>query len=289
DGDSADPLLEGTGAIVFVDVPLPPATGSLLPRIAALGADAFTPSWLRERIVSTDSAGVQHASVLKVPVIRDRPIRIGPPLLRQRLLDLNGCCNGAHTRAVINQPDGLFVSQRFAIDFVQLGDGTATFSGDPRNNESYFLYGADALAVSAGRIVDVRDGIEQNVPGEPLPPAQLDTAAGNYVIEELDDGHFALYAQLQPGSLRVVAGDHVSRGEVLGLVGNSGNSTEPHLHFQVMDRGSPFDADGLPYLFERFQLLGRVDLNSPELPFTKTVGSALRGQRLPLAGDVIGF
>ena len=62
----------------------------------------------------------------------------------------------------------------------------------------------------------------------------------------------ALYAHLQPRSLKVRSGDRVRRGQVLGLVGNSGNSVAPHLHFHVMDGPSPLDSNGLPYLIDSF-------------------------------------
>jgi murein DD-endopeptidase MepM/ murein hydrolase activator NlpD len=66
---------------------------------------------------------------------------------------------------------------------------------------------------------------------------------------------FAFYAHMQPGSLRVKLGEKVRRGQVLGLVGNSGNSTAPHLHFHVTDANSPLESEGLPYVFESFEQL----------------------------------
>jgi murein DD-endopeptidase MepM/ murein hydrolase activator NlpD len=79
---------------------------------------------------------------------------------------------------------------------------------------------------------------------------------GNHVIVDLGGGHYAFYAHLKPGSIRVRAGDRVHRGQVLGLVGNSGNSTEPHLHFHVSDANSPLGSEGVPYAYDRFDLVG---------------------------------
>ena len=64
-----------------------------------------------------------------------------------------------------------------------------------------------------------------------------------------------MYAHLQPGTLRVKAGDRVKAGQTLGLLGNSGSSTEPHLHFQVMNGTSLLDPEGIPYLIDSFELL----------------------------------
>jgi murein DD-endopeptidase MepM/ murein hydrolase activator NlpD len=69
---------------------------------------------------------------------------------------------------------------------------------------------------------------------------------------------------LQPGSIRVKPGERVRAGQLLGLVGNSGNSTAPHLHFHVSDRPSILEGEGLPYGIDRFSVEGRE--HSGELP-----------------------
>ena len=107
-------------------------------------------------------------------------------------------------------------------------------------------------------------------------PITLETIAGNHVIVDLGGGHFALWAHLRPGSLRVKVGDHVKRGQVLGLVGNSGNSSEPHLHFQVMDGPSSLGSEGVPYAFDAFDQLdatGQISTKKKELPSDKAVVS----------------
>ena len=105
-------------------------------------------------------------------------------------------------------------------------------------------------------VAATKEGIPENVPGNPpAVPITLETVGGNYVILDLGGGHFAFYAHLQPGSVRVKPVDHVRRGQVLGLVGNSGNSGGPHLHFQITDVGSPLGSEGLPYALESFDVL----------------------------------
>ena len=76
----------------------------------------------------------------------------------------------------------------------------------------------------------------------------------NYVILALGNGGLAFYAHLQPGRLRVKPGDRVRRGQVLGLLGNSGNSDAPHLHFHISDANS-LESEGLPYVFDSFETL----------------------------------
>ena len=88
-------------------------------------------------------------------------------------------------------------------------------------------------------------------------------ALGNYVVVDIGEGRFAFYAHMQPGSLRVKPGDKVTTGQVLGLLGNSGNTDAPHLHFHVMDGASPLLSDGLPYAFTSFTGEGRVTDEQP--------------------------
>jgi murein DD-endopeptidase MepM/ murein hydrolase activator NlpD len=98
-----------------------------------------------------------------------------------------------------------------------------------------------------------------------LDPARL---AGNHVITETA-GTYALYAHLVPGSVAVTRGQQVRAGEVLGRVGHSGNSTAPHLHFQLMDSADPLRAQGIPcafaaYLVERDGQWQRVERGIPD-------------------------
>ena len=86
---------------------------------------------------------------------------------------------------------------------------------------------------------------------------------GNHVVLDLGDGVFAVLAHLRRGSLRVTSGDRVRAGDVLGECGNSGNTSEPHLHFHLMDRRQPVIAAGLPFSFDRYEADGEVRSGVP--------------------------
>jgi murein DD-endopeptidase MepM/ murein hydrolase activator NlpD len=118
--------------------------------------------------------------------------------------------------------------------------------------------------VARGVVVRTQDGFVDNVPVGSLPPITLDNIGGNYIVVDIGRGHFAYYAHLQPGSLRVHVGDRVRAGQVLGLVGNSGNTDFPYLHFHVMNSPSPLPSDGLPYEFRSFTSPGSI-ANGDEL------------------------
>jgi hypothetical protein len=278
--DGSGALAPGGQGVVFVDL--------------ALSATERPPRRLTNRLMTLDlGGGVRRVSTLSLAVVQERPALIGAPLRGEHLIDLNGCCAGDHTRALLAFPDGLFLAQRYAIDFVRVDVSAALAGdnpfahGDPTQNESYLTFGDDVLAVTDGQIVDVRDGMAENVPNV-LPPPDVATAAGNYVVEALDDHRFALYAHVQPGSLRVRPGDRV-RGDVLALVGNTGNSSMPHLHFHVMDRPSPLDANGLPYVFDHFQLEATVDLSAADPQPVFVPAPRERHALLPMDGDLLGF
>jgi len=217
------------------------------------------PRTLRHRL-TFQRVGADTTSVTldapDVPASSDIAI-IGPPLRGGVWLAANGPSSiSGHRRAMIVVESGPHVAQRFAIDYVKLTEQGRTFQGDSLKNASYAAYGTDALAVSDAVVRVVKDGIPENVPGSRAVPITLETVGGNHVILDLGGGRYAFYAHLQPGSIRVKPGDRVKRGQVLGLVGNSGNSTEPHLHFHLSDAPSPLGSEGLPYVQENVESLG---------------------------------
>ena len=192
-------------------------------------------------------------------VTRRAPARLGPPLQGDRWLAADGCCTARrHIRAF--QPFGgsLFTAQRFAIDWERLDTAGRLFTGDKRVLTNWEGYGETILAVADGVVVRAIDGLPDQVPGalpEGLAPLEAD---GNAVFLRLRGGRIVFYAHMIPGSVAVREGQRVVRGQVLGRVGNSGNSSAPHLHLHVIDRNAIFGANGLPYVFDRYAITGRV-------------------------------
>lgn len=148
---------------------------------------------------------------------------------------------------------------RFAIDWVLLGEGHRVASGDVDLAARHFGYGARVLAVADARVASVRDGLPEVARLSENMSHSLDDAAGNYIALELADGRFVFYEHLLPGSISVRPGETVRRGQPIGRLGFTGDSTGPHLHFHVADRAGPLTGDGLPFAFGRFELLGRFE------------------------------
>jgi murein DD-endopeptidase len=235
-----------------------------------------------------DSLRTEELEGATVPVMRESAT-IGPPLRGGPWLTGNGPApETGHRRGLIPVGGTAAIAQRFGIDYVKVGAEHFTFSGDRLKNTSYHAYGTDALAVADGIVVAVKDGIPENIPGPAsrAVPITLETVGGNHVILDIGSGRYAFYAHLQPGSLRVRLGDRVRKGQVIGLVGNSGNSTEPHLHFHVSDGASPLGSEGLPYRFESFELIGRCRTFNVGC---ERAAPVVRQGELPLANVLIQF
>jgi murein DD-endopeptidase MepM/ murein hydrolase activator NlpD len=134
--------------------------------------------------------------------------------------------------------------------------------GDESDVHNYTAYGADVLAVANSKVVSVLDSLDDQIPGRLPEPSTItiETVDGNHVVLDLGGGRFAFYAHLQKNSIKVRPGDQVKKGAVLGKLGNTGNTSAPHLHFHIMNGPSPLASDGLPYLIDAFDFAGQIDI-----------------------------
>jgi hypothetical protein len=187
---------------------------------------------------------------------------VGPPLKGKGWVAFNGCCEigGAHRAASQTVNGGIYFGQRFAIDWMRLDDKGRLLNGAEANLHSYAAYGADVIAVADGKVVAILDRLKEQTPGilPDMSTITLENIDGNHVILDLGGGAFAFYAHLQPGSIDVSIGQRVKRGQVLGKLGNTGNTSAPHLHFHIMDGLSTLGSNGLPYVIDSFDFDGEV-------------------------------
>lgn len=138
-----------------------------------------------------------------------------------------------------------YENQRYAYDLVRVKN-CATFEGTGLVNENYYAFGADIVSPLHGKVVKVVDGIKDNTPGE----MDEQHPAGNYIIIEHPNEEYSMIAHIKKDSIVVNEGDLVKEWQLLGQCGNSGNSSEAHIHFQVMDRPQFDDAKSIRIQFQ---------------------------------------
>lgn len=254
-GHPADPTVSlgsGQSAVVWLDV--------------AVDADAPVPTELTHSVelaVGEPVPGLIGADVTQtvapVHVSTRTPVLIAPPLDGPRWLDADSCCDMTAHRMALNPINGkLYASERFAVDYVQLTDDYRLFRGAPTALASYPYFGAPVHAAGTGKVLSVGDDLPEQIPPESPSGLPLDQYVGNHVVQDLGDGNYALYAHLKPGSVTVKPGDVLRSGQPIGALGNSGNSSAPHLHFHVMDGPDPLAANGLPFVITSFRLDQRI-------------------------------
>jgi murein DD-endopeptidase MepM/ murein hydrolase activator NlpD len=179
--------------------------------------------------------------------------------------------------------------QAYAIDIVAEPEPNSRpgFGWWPlvRRNEEFPAFGAPLLAVADATVVRAEDGSRDHLSRTSWPaavyllalegPARTLGGArrmlGNHVILDLGDGVYALYAHVRRGSLTVRTGDRVRAGETLGRCGDSGNSSEPHVHFQLMDSADPVTAQGVPFTWQGVGVPRNGETFEPGAPRTTPV------------------
>jgi murein DD-endopeptidase len=246
------------------------------------------PASLQHRfVVAIDGVtGAQTVECCRTAVPRGAPLVIAPPLRGGGWLAGNGPSNSSeHRRALLSVNGRAYLAQRFAIDWIQFGKNGELGLGKGAENRDYFAYGAEVLAVAAGRVCGIKDGIPENKPESLAVPITLETIAGNNLCLDLGGGRYAHYAHLQPGSFRVKSGDRVKPGQVLALLGNSGNSDAPHLHFQITDGPAVLASEGMPYLLPSFTEEGQGE----EFKFKPASAPTPWRKQLPVDGMVVRF
>ena len=274
---------------------LPQGRQSLVYLMVTVPAGSI-PGELRHRILATHSDSLTGAARdtlngPRVPVLSTPPVRLSSPLKGGPWLAANGPGNlSGHRRTAIPIEGLARVAQRFATDWIKLGADGRLWQGDSSKNESWYGYKEPLLAVAPATVVAVKDGIPENVPLTPqrAVPITLETVGGNHVILDLGERRYAFYAHILAGTITVKVGDRVQPGQVIGQLGNSGNSDAPHLHFHVGDMPSPLGTEGLPFVIDQYDKLGVAGGNFLA-GFKPSGPSETRSNELPLQNHVVRF
>ncbi|MEZ4796781.1 MAG: peptidoglycan DD-metalloendopeptidase family protein [Flavobacteriaceae bacterium] len=146
-----------------------------------------------------------------------------------------------------------YPNQKYAYDIMMVKDGKS-YKGDPKKNESYYVFGKEIIAPCEAKVVKVITGVHDNIPGE-LNPQQL---TGNTVVLETQNKEYLLFAHLKLGSVNVEEGQMVKQGDLLGQCGNSGNTTEAHLHLSLQNTIEMSEATGGKLFFDKILVNGEI-------------------------------
>jgi hypothetical protein len=262
----------GMRAVVYLWLPLDNAVATPSRLRHKVELDVARASRLEHTIVETSESDVR----------RDRPVVLNPPLRGGPWVALyDPMMIGGHRTAIYAIDGRARIPARFAIDWVRLENDGTHARGDKSQIANWHGYGAEALAVADGAVVEAKDDIaEDPCPScGPQAPIPLENVSGNFVCLDLGGGRYAFYEHLKRGSVRVKAGDRVKSGQVIGLLGNSGGSSSgPHLHFHVADSQSELGGEGVPYIFKGFNVIGAY----------KEIGGFASGERWSAAAPDTG-
>lgn len=160
--------------------------------------------------------------------------------------------------------------QRFALDILIVDERGRSFSGAGKRCEAYYAFGKPIVAPADGLVIEAIDGVRDNIPRLMSPSS----AMGNAVTITHRRGEVSILAHLQCGSVMVKAGDRVQRGQRLGACGNSGNSSEPHLHYHLQDLPIEHGARGIRCCFQRVVVI-------------ESKKAIVRSRHAPLKGQLI--
>ena len=136
-------------------------------------------------------------------------------------------------------------NQRYAFDFLRVDKNGKSHKNDGTSNEDYFAFGQKVLAPADGEVTDVIEGVRDNTPGSLNPYSAL----GNAVIIKHQEHEVSVLAHFKQNSICVKVGDKVKKGQLLGLCGNSGNSSEPHIHYHLQNTPVVQDGTGIKCVF----------------------------------------
>ncbi|MEP6700083.1 MAG: peptidoglycan DD-metalloendopeptidase family protein [Bacteroidota bacterium] len=145
-------------------------------------------------------------------------------------------------------------AQKNAFDIVITDSKGKSYKTDGQKNEDYYAFGKELSAPCDGEIVLVVDGVKDNKPGN-LNPIYV---PGNTVIIKTSNNEYLFFAHFKQSSIKVKQGQQVKQGQLLGLCGNSGNSSEPHLHFHIQNVEDMNVATGVKCYFDKIIVNGKT-------------------------------
>lgn len=201
---------------------------------------------------------------ISIPVDNSAPLAIGPPFHNGTWAAVREpSWERGHRRVTYTVDGHTRIPGRYAIDFIQLDDNGRYAKNNEDSIRNWLGYSTEVLAVTDGIVTATRNDFPESNTLSAHPKYPSSQASGNYISIQTGKDRFVFYEHLQPGSIRVRPGQTIKKGEAIARLGFTGQTTGPHLHLHVADAGSPLGAEGVPFVFDSFTLLGSYpDLTS---------------------------
>jgi murein DD-endopeptidase len=190
----------------------------------------------------------------ETPIIVGAPLRAGPWAAIYEPSWERG-----HRRVTYTVNEKTRIPGRFAIDFIKMDNKGLYAKGTENGIKNWYGYGDAVIAVADGVVASTRNDFKESSTISGHKKVKPENGSGNYISLNIGNGHFAFYEHLKPGSIKVIPAQNVKKGDVIASLGFTGQSTGPHLHFHIADADSPLGAEGLPFAFESFTVLGSYD------------------------------
>ena len=275
-GVKEKPIPPGGSAIIYLELEIPGNATAFDHRIT------YT---LENDQVTYQVVGVHFELQNKNPVL-GAPLKGGP-----WVAIYDPSWERGHRRFIYTINGKARIPGRFAIDFMKLDTDGQLHLNSKDSIKNWYGYSEEVLAVADGIVSSVINDFPESNTLSGHPRYTHKVAAGNYISIEIKDGVFAFYEHLKPGSITVKPGQEVKKGQVIGQLGFTGQSSGPHLHFHLANRDSPLGAEGLPFELEGFEHIG-VYKNLDNLGKEKWVeleAKTLRKKERPGSNTVIFF
>jgi murein DD-endopeptidase MepM/ murein hydrolase activator NlpD len=268
-----------------------------IPRISiwfVVSPDAVPDKLVHRLTLNRTASGLPPVSITggEVTVRKDlKPVVIGPPVRGPGWVVMETTLPTTHHFLMpVTINNVTTVDQRYAQDWFYIDPVTGNAAaGNATLAKNFLGYGKELVAVADGTVVDVRDGVPDNEIIYKKIPFAFETGTGNNVIIDIGNNKYACYCHIVPGSIKVKKGDTVKEGQVIALLGNTGQSDVPHLHFEVVT-GKPtiIGGKGYPFVFREYDQIAAT-INQTDLEVRGSLPKYAGANTWTYFGDFVTF
>ncbi|MFA6598792.1 MAG: M23 family metallopeptidase [Ignavibacteriaceae bacterium] len=216
------------------------------------------PQKIKHRLVLSKDGKEKIIEGTETAVLKGPIAVVSAPLKGERFVSANTTTflNNHHPTYQLTYKAKTTVPERFCVDWNKIDETGSPFQGDKSVCENWYVYGQNVYAVAGGVVISVKDGMPDQSPvGTVSNDLNLFNGDGNSVVLFISGG-YVIYAHFKPNSIVVKAGEFVEEGQIIGKVGNSGNSLAPHLHFGLHTDFPYYISEGLPYYIDSLEKIG---------------------------------